>query len=228
VGAGRTGAQPVTTRILLADDHMLFRQGLRAMLEKNRDMNVVGEARNGRETVQLAQRLSPQVVIMDITMPDMNGIEATRKIVGRDPKIKVLALSMHSNRRFVLEILKAGAKGYLLKDCAFEELTAALRSVLRDKIYLSAEIADTMLNDYVRDSARKKDGSVFSLLTPREQEVLKLLTEGKSAKQIAYVFGLSVKTVETHRQKIMSKLNIHSIAEMTKYAIREGLTSLEK
>jgi DNA-binding NarL/FixJ family response regulator len=135
---------------------------------------------------------------------------------------------MHSNRRFVLEILKAGAKGYLLKDCAFEELTAALRSVLRDKIYLSAEIADTMLNDYVRDSARKKDGSVFSLLTPREQEVLKLLTEGKSAKQIAYVFGLSVKTVETHRQKIMSKLNIHSIAEMTKYAIREGLTSLEK
>lgn len=218
----------MTTRILLADDHMLFRQGLRAMLEKNRDMNVVGEARNGRETVQLAQRLSPQVVIMDITMPDMNGIEATRKIVGRDPKIKVLALSMHSNRRFVLEILKAGAKGYLLKDCAFEELTAALRSVLRDKIYLSAEIADTMLNDYVRDSARKKDGSVFSLLTPREQEVLKLLTEGKSAKQIAYVFGLSVKTVETHRQKIMSKLNIHSIAEMTKYAIREGLTSLEK
>jgi DNA-binding NarL/FixJ family response regulator len=218
----------MTVRILLADDHTLFRQGLRTMLEKNHDLKVIGEARGGREAVQLAIKLSPHVVVMDISMPDMNGIEAARRIVSRNPAVKILALSMHSNRRFVLEILKTGARGYLLKDCAFEELMTAIRTIMGGKVYLSAEIADTMIRDYVRSSSQKKDGSVFSILTAREQETLQLLSEGRTTKQIAYQLGLSVKTVETHRQKIMKKLGIHSIAEMTKYAIREGLTSLDR
>ncbi len=215
-------------RILLADDHKLFRQGLRALIDKNDELNVVGEARNGREAIQMAAKSSPRVVIMDISMPDMNGIEATRRIAERNPSIKIIALSMHSNRRLVLEILKAGARGYLLKDCAFEELMTAIRTIMDGKIYLSPEISDTMIKDYIRNSTQKKDGSVFSILSSREQEVLQLLAEGRTAKQIAYKLDLSVKTIETHRQKIMNKLGIHSIAEMTKYAIREGLTSLDR
>ncbi len=215
-------------RILLADDHKLFRQGLRALIDKNHELNVVGEARNGREAIQMAAKSSPRVVVMDISMPDMNGIEATRRIAERNPSIKIIALSMHSNRRLVLEILKAGARGYLLKDCAFEELMTAIRTIMNGKIYLSPEISDTMIKDYIRNSTQKKDGSVFSILSSREQEVLQLLAEGRTAKQIAYKLDLSVKTIETHRQKIMNKLGIHSIAEMTKYAIREGLTSLDR
>jgi DNA-binding NarL/FixJ family response regulator len=221
-------AGPVMVRILLADDHKLFRQGLRALIDKNHELNVVGEARNGREAIQMAAKSSPRVVVMDISMPDMNGIEATRRIAERNPSIKIIALSMHSNRRLVLEILKAGARGYLLKDCAFEELMTAIRTIMDGKIYLSPEISDTMIKDYIRNSTQKKDGSVFSILSSREQEVLQLLAEGRTAKQIAYKLDLSVKTIETHRQKIMNKLGIHSIAEMTKYAIREGLTSLDR
>jgi len=160
-------------------------------------------------------------------MPDMNGIEATRRILSENPKIKVIGLSMHSDRRFVVEMLKAGVSGYLLKDCAFEELANAIHSVMKNQIYLCPPIAKTVTEDYLHRLDPTNASSVYSILTPREREVLKLLSEGKTTKQIAYILGLSGKTVETHAQKVMKKLSLHGIAELTKYAIREGLTSLE-
>jgi two-component system response regulator NreC len=211
-------------RILLADDHKIVRQGLRTLLEKEPDMAVVAEAENGRASVRLARELSPQVVIMDVGMPDLNGIEATRQLLAESPKIKVIALSMHSDRRFVVNMLKAGASGYLLKDSAFEELANAIRVVMANKTYLSPGVSDIVIKDYVQGP--KPDNSAFSILTAREREVLQLMAEGKSTKQIADRLHVSVKTVETHRQQIMSKLDMHSVAELTKYAIREGLSSL--
>ncbi len=189
-------------------------------------MEVVGEAENGRKTVQLVQELLPDVVIMDIAMPDLNGIEATRQIIANTPGVKVIALSMHSDRRFMVEMLNSGASGYLLKDCAFEELINAIRAVVANRIFLSPMIADTVIKDFTCLFS-KINISVFSNLTSREREVLQLLSEGKTTKQIAFHLNVSVKTVETYRQQIMGKLDIHSIAELTKYAIREGLTSLE-
>ncbi|MBM4137622.1 MAG: response regulator transcription factor [Nitrospira sp.] len=213
-------------RIILADDHKIVRNGLRALLEKKPDMEVVAEAADGRTIVQMAKELSPDVIIMDVAMPDMNGIEATRRILDTVPKTKVIALSMHSDIRFVIEMLKAGASGYLLKDCAFEELTNAIRVVTGNRTYLSPELADSVIKDYSR-LISKENLSVFSLLTDREREVLQLLAEGEATKEIAIKLGISIKTVETFRKQIMNKLDIHSIAELTKYAIREGLTSLE-
>jgi DNA-binding NarL/FixJ family response regulator len=209
----------------LADDHKIVRDGLRTLLEKNPGIEVVGEAEDGRETVQLVKKLSPQIVIMDIAMRDLNGIEATRQIIAEHPDIKVIALSMHSDRRFVSEMLKAGAAAYLLKDCAFEELESAIRTVMKNKTYLSPAIAGVIIENYIRN-APKSDPSVFSLLSDREREVLQLMAEGKTTKEIASHLLVSTKTVETHRMNIMTKLDIHSIAELTKYAIREGLTSL--
>lgn len=214
------------TRVLIADDHKIVRDGLRALLEKRADLEVIAEAEDGRTTVQLAQELSPDVIIMDISMPDLNGVEATRQILSDAPQIKVIALSMHSDRRFVTEVFKAGASGYLLKDCAFEELHTAIHTVRANHTYLSAQIAEVVLNDYLRNLPQS-DESVFSVLTEREREVLQLLAEGKSTKEIAASLHVSVKTVETHRQRTMDKLDVHSVAELTKYAIREGLTSLE-
>jgi two-component system response regulator NreC len=211
-------------RILLADDHKIVRQGLRTLLQKEPDMEVVAEAEDGRASLKLAQQLSPQVVIMDVGMPDLNGIEATRQVLADSPGIKVIALSMHSDRRFVVNMLKAGASGYLLKDSAFEELAAAIRAVMANKTYLSPGVSDVVIKDYI--SGPKLDSSAFSVLTAREREVLQLMAEGKSTKQIADRLIVSVKTIETHRQQIMNKLNIHSVAELTKYAIREGLSSL--
>jgi DNA-binding NarL/FixJ family response regulator len=197
------------------------------LLEKEPDMAVVAEADDGRATVRLVREKSPEVVIMDVAMPDLNGIEATRQIVAEFPKIKVIALSMYADQRFVLNMLKAGASGYLLKDCAFEELIRAIRLVMAHKTYLSPGVTDIVVKDYTAGGNNSSQPSVFSVLSPREREVLQLMAEGRTTSQIAGLLHVSVKTVETHRQQIMHKLKIHSVAELTKYAIREGLTSLE-
>lgn len=215
----------MSTRVLLADDHKIMRDGLRALLEKQVGMEVVAEAEDGRMTVQLARKLLPDLLIIDIGMPDLNGIDATRQIVAEAPGIKVIALSMHSDKRFVAQMFKAGASAYLLKDCAFEELSHAVRVVLAGHIYLSPEIAGPVMEDYVRH-VTTADSSGFSVLTVREREVLQLLAEGKTTREIAARLNLSVKTIETHRQQIMTKLNVHTIADLIKYAIREGLTPL--
>ncbi len=213
-------------RILLADDHRIVREGLRTMLESQPDMQVVGEAENGRDAVEMVKQLAPDVVVMDIGMPGLNGIEATRQVVAGDAPSRVIALSMHADRRFMSEMLKAGASGYLLKDGAFDELAIAIRSVVANKVYLSPGIADVVVEDYVRHLP-KAEPSAFAALTPREREVLQLLAEGKATKQVAMVLHVSTKTVETHRRQLMEKLDLHSVAELTKYAIREGLTSVE-
>ena len=213
-------------KIVLADDHQIVRQGLRTLLAAEPDMEIVAEADNGRTVLRLVQELKPQVVIMDISMPDLNGIEATRQIVAESPGVKVIALSMHSDSLFVLNMLKAGASGYLLKDCALEELIKAIRTVVGQKTYLSPGISDIVIKDFVSGWSTT-GSSAFSILSAREREVLQLMAEGKSTNQIADNLCVSVKTVEAHRKTIMNKVGIHSIAELTKYAIRQGLTTLE-
>lgn len=216
----------MNTKILLAEDHKIVREGLRSLLDNEPGLEVLGEADNGRTAVQLTRTMKPDLVIMDVSMPDLNGIEATRQIISERPGTRILALSMHSDKRFVADILKAGASGYLLKDCAFEELVAAIRSVASGQTYLSPGIAGPVIQDYLRRLAEPEHSS-YALLTPREREILQLLAEGRSTKQIAVYLHVSIKTVETHRRRIMEKLDIHSVAELTKYAIREGLTSLD-
>jgi DNA-binding NarL/FixJ family response regulator len=216
----------MTIRVLLADDHKIVREGLRSLLEKDPEIEVVAMADNGRTAVQLAGELKPDVAVLDIAMPEMNGIEATRRISRDDPEIRVLALSMHSARRFVTEALSAGAKGYLLKDCAAEELVRAIRTVAGNETYLSPKVAGLIVKDYLKHSP-ETTLSDNSCLTNREREILQLIAEGESTKGIAFKIGVSIKTVETHRQQIMKKLNLHSVAELTRYAIREGLTPLE-
>ncbi len=202
-----------------------MREGLKALIEKQPDMEVAAEAQDGLQTTKLARKLTPHIIIMDIGMPEMNGIDATRQIISENKDIKIIALSMHSDRRFVLEMLKAGASGYLLKDSAFEELVTAVHTVMTGQSYLSPRITDIVVKEYLYNLP-KNESTVFTVLTVREREVLQLLAEGKSTKQIASTLNLSVKTVETHRQQIMDKLEIRTVAELTKYAIREGLTSL--
>ena len=214
------------TRILLADDHEIFLEGLRSLLERERDIELIGEAPDGRVAVDLARELSPHVVIMDITMPRLNGIEATRLIVAHDPSVKVIALSMHSNRRFMAEVLKAGAAGYLLKESAVAELLTAIRAVMEGKAYLSPKITSAIVDDYVRHVPLER-GVAYGALTGREREVLQLLAEGSTTKEMAARLHVSVKTIETHRAQIMEKLRIRSIAGLTKFAIHEGLTSPE-
>ena len=203
-----------------------MREGLRALIEKQPDMEVVAEAENGRIAVQLALKLFPEVVVMDIGMPDLNGIEATRQILANNPKVKVIALSMHSAKRFVVEMLKSGSSGYLLKDCAFEELALAIHTVIANQVYVSPSINGMMIKEYVHNLS-KTEFSVASILTPREREVLQLLAEGKTTKRIALSLNVSMKTIETYRRQLMVKLNLHSVAELTRYAIREGITPLE-
>jgi two-component system response regulator NreC len=215
-------------KVILADDHQIVRHGLRSLLSKEPDIEVVGEADNGRAVVRLVQELSPQVVIMDISMPDLNGIEATRQILNDFSGVKVIALSMHSDSLFVLNMFKAGASGYLLKDCALEELVKAVRTVMNRKVYLSPSISDIVVKDFVIGwSPEDSSSSAYSILTAREREVLQLMAEGKTTNQIAESLCISVKTVEAHRKQLMTKLDIHSVAELTKYAIRQGLTTLE-
>jgi two-component system response regulator NreC len=215
-----------TIRIIVADDHQIVRQGLRLLLAAEPDMEVIAEADNGRKVLKKAQELLPDVIIMDLSMPELNGIEATRQILSEVPETRIIALSMHSDSLFVLNMIKAGASGYLLKDCALEELIKAIRTVVSRKTYLSPGISDILIRDFVT-GWQTTNSSAFSVLSTREREVLQLMAEGKTTNQIADGLCVSVKTVEAHRKQVMTKLGIHSVAELTKYAIRQGLTSLE-
>ena len=216
---------PVTLRILLADDHSIVRDGLRALLENEPDMEVVAEAGTGRCTVELAREHRPDVVVMDISMPDMNGIDATRIITAELVGVRVLALSMESDRRFVVEVLKAGASGYVLKDSAFAELATAIRMVAANEPYLGKRITEILIKEYLQ-RIPAESALTGEKLTTREREILQLIADGKNTKEIAFAFDVSLKTVENQRHGIMKKLNLFSIAELTKYAIREGLTTL--
>ncbi len=216
----------MTIKVMLADDHAMLRHGLSKSLQNEQDIEVIAQAKDGRSTVELAKELKPDVVIMDIGMPDLNGIEATRQITRDCPRVKVVALSMHSSKNFIIEMFKAGASGYLLKDCEFDELLNAIRVVIDDKTYISPAISDVVVENYMRQFPETKN-SPFSILSKREREVLQLLAEGKTTKQIAKRLHISSKTVEVHRLNLMSKLKIDSIAQLTKYAIQEGLTQPE-
>jgi len=217
----------MSIRVLIADDHKIMLAGLRSLLEKQTDFDVVGEADNGRRAVQMAQEKNPEVVVMDVSMPDLNGIEATKQIIESLPETRVIALSMHSDKRFVIGMLRAGASGYLLKDCASQELANAILQVARGKKYLSPEITGVVIDDVLLAGSSEEEATAASQLSPREREVLQLIAEGWSTKQIASHLYVSIKTIETHRRQIMKKLDLHAIADLTKYAIREGLTSIE-
>jgi DNA-binding NarL/FixJ family response regulator len=217
----------MTIKIILADDHQIVRQGLRTLLDAEPDMKIVGEADNGRRTMGLAHELAPDVIIMDISMPDLNGIDATRQILLKSPEVKIIALSMHSDSLFVMNMFKSGALGYLLKDCALEELVKAIRTVMRQKTYISPGLSDILIKDFANHWGGAPV-SAYVVLTTREREVLQLMAEGKSTHQIAGSLSVSSKTVEAHRKQIMNKLGLHSIAELTKYAIRQGLTSVDE
>ena len=214
------------TRVLLVDDHAMIRQGLCSLLEKQPDIEVVGSVEDGRKAVDIARELAPDLVIMDISMPNLNGIDATRKIIGEMGDVKVIALSIHSSRHFVAEMLKAGASGYILKECLFDELVEAIKTVLNGGTYLSPKMTGVVIDDYVkRLSTQYQPGG--PVLNEREREVLQFLSEGKSTKQIALQLHVSSKTIESNRRNIMDKLGVNSVAELTKYAVREGLTPLE-
>jgi two-component system, NarL family, response regulator NreC len=216
----------MTVKILIADDHKILREGLKSLLEKQPGFAVVAEAEDGISAIDAVKKHKPDIAILDIGMPDLNGIEVTRKIRSETAETRVIALSMHSDRRFVMGVLEAGAKGYLLKDSAFVELVTAVTAVAKGKTYLSPSIAETVVKSSLEKSDREEQGSSI-LLSGREREVLQLVAEGKSTKEIAFKLFVSTKTVETHRKQIMDKLNIRTVAGLTKYAIREGLTSLE-
>jgi two-component system NarL family response regulator len=213
----------MTTRILLVDDHQMVREGLRAMLEQGGDFSVVGEAGGGREAVKLAEQLRPDVVVMDVAMGDMNGIEATRQICSLVPNTAVIALSSHSDRRYVAAILQAGASGYVLKANAYDQLARGVHAALRRQKYLSPEVTSEIIDVALRQGTL----SAYEALGAREREVLQLLAEGLTSSQIAQRLSVSTSTIETHRRNIMRKLDLHSVADLTKYAIREGLTSLD-
>ena len=215
----------MSTRILLVDDHVLMREGLRALLSADRENEVVGEASNGREALEMAGRLSPDIVVMDVGMPDLNGFEATRQLSSVSPRSRVIALSTHNDKRYVLAMLESGARGYVVKSAAADELMRAINTVTRNQIYLSPDIAGLVVDSYL-GREYPEEGIGASLLGGREREVLQLLAEGKSSPEIAGIMHISVSTVETHRRNIMRKLDIHSVAELTKFAIREGLTQL--
>jgi DNA-binding NarL/FixJ family response regulator len=204
-----------------------MRDGLHALLEREKELEVIATAENGRVAVQLTRKLSPDVVVMDVSMPEMNGIEASRQILSEMPETKIVVLSMHSDRRLVEGMLRTGVSSYVLKDSPIEELSYAIRAVMENRAYFSQEIAHTVVKSYLSKTDTDAD-TAAPLLTPREREVLQLIAEGKKTKQVANLLTVSVKTIETHRRQIMEKLNMRSIAELTKFAIREGLTTLEK
>lgn len=219
-------------KVLLVDDHQIVRDGLRSLLGKQMDIDVIGEAENGREALARVRELQPDVVVMDIGMRDLNGIDATRQLLDQNHGVAVVALSMHSDRRYISEMLAAGAAGYLLKDSAFDELAAAIRAVHAGRTYLSPSVAGTVVDDYVRrvSGGGAQEGPAQQpgkALSPREREVLQLIAEGLSTKEIAAKLHLSVKTIETHRRQIMDKLGVYNIAGLIKYAVREGLSSLD-
>jgi len=217
----------MSIKVLLADDHEIFREGIHALLDKEPDIDVVGGARNGRETIRLVQELHPDIVVMDITMPDLNGIEATHQIRKKFPDTKILCLSMHSDRKFVLEMFRAGAAAYLLKNCAFRELIQAIHAVAANHSYVSPEITHVIIDESLANQKAEAISSIRSQLTQKELQVLQLIAEGNNIKEIALFLNKSAKTIETHRRRIMKKLNIHNTAGLIKYAISEGLTSLD-
>ncbi len=213
-------------KILIADDHAIVRQGLRALIDKEEDMMVSAEAGTGAEAIDLTRKERPDVIVMDISMPDVNGIDATRSIMAEFPEVKVLALSMESDRRFVVEVLKAGANGYVLKDAAFAELASAIRAVAAGETYLPSRVTTLLIKEYLQRIPDEVPAT-YENLSAREREILQLIANGSNAKEIAFAFGVSVKTVENQRHSIMKKLDLFSIAELTKYAVRQGLTSLK-
>jgi DNA-binding NarL/FixJ family response regulator len=212
-------------KILLVDDHQLFRDGIQNLLDQQLDLRVIGTAENGRRALEMVRMHSPDVVIMDVTMPHLNGIDATRRILEAYPDIKVIALSMHSHSRFVEEMLKAGAVGYLLKECAFEDLVRAIHEVLEGRMYLSPTITRVMVNDFLNPS-QKDDVQGLAHLTSKEREILQLISEGYTNEDVAQSLHMSRRTVEKHRSRIMNKLGINNVAELVKFALREGLTKL--
>jgi len=211
-------------KIILVDDHQIVRRALRTILAAEPDMEVIAEAANGNTALRLVQELKPQVVLMDISMPNLNGIEATRRMLAESPEVKVVALSMHSDRPFVLNMLKAGATGYLRKDCALEELIRAIRMVVAKKTYLSPGVSNIVIREFV--SRWTNSPSAFSILSAQERETLQLLAEGHTTDQIANSLCISVKAVAARRKQIMTKLGIHNLAGLTKYAVCQGLTTL--
>ncbi len=212
-------------RILLADDHAVVRDGVRALLEKQTDMTVVAEAADGREAARLAEELAPDVVIMDIAMPNMNGIEATRRILATHPHTAVVVLSMHQDESYVLGSLKAGARGYLLKDSLRSEIVEAVRAVSQGRSFLTRKISRMMQEDYIRQLEQRGLEDSYDLLTAREREILQLAAEGRTNKEIAAVLHISPTTVETHRTHILQKLDLHSIPELILYAVRKAIIS---
>lgn len=211
------------TRILLADDHVIIRSGLRLLLEKHEDFEVIGEADDGRQAVALAEKLDPDVAVLDVTMPNLNGIDAAKLIHGAQPRISIVILSMNSDETYVLRALKSGAKAYLLKDSAEADLVAAVRAVRQGKSYFSPAVSRTLLDDYTRQLQRRGAEDSYELLSLREREVLQLIAEGKSNKEIAAILHLSLHTVETHRMHILQKLNLHSVPDLILYAVRKGI-----
>ena len=218
----------MTIRIALCDDHQIIREGLRSLLERQSDMTVVGEGVNGLDAIRLARDKKPEIMVLDIAMPELNGIAATRRIVEDFPKIKILGLSMHSDHHFVTEMLEAGASGYMLKDSAFAELTSAIRTLMAGGLFISPRLASNVLEVFAHKVKPSRKVRRKVELSEREAEILQMISEGKSSKDIASSLAISVKTVETHRQHIMQKVGVHNVAALTKYAIREGLTSLEE
>jgi two-component system response regulator NreC len=216
----------MATKILIADNHGILRQGISALIEKHGDMKVVGQADNGLTVVELARELQPDVVLMDVTMPVLNGIEATRQIKSELPHIKVLALSVHAKREFVLDMVRAGVSGYMLKECVFDDLVHAIKVIVAGQSYLSPQIATIVLEGITKDSVFDAAGSLHETLTSKEKHILQLLTEGRSAKEIASQFGMSVKTIEANRRQIMEKTDVDNLADLTKYAIRQGLITV--
>jgi two-component system response regulator NreC len=213
------------TTILLADDHTVIRSGLRMVLEKQSDFQVVGEAGDGRQAVKMADELKPDVVVMDIAMPNLNGIDAAKQIVNQNARVAVVILSMHSDESYVMRALKSGAKAYLLKDSAEADLIRAVRAVVEGKSFFSPAVSRMLLEDYVRQLQQRGAEDSYELLSPREREILQLIAEGKTNKEIAAMLNLSLYTVETHRTHILQKLNLHSVPELILYAVRKGIIS---
>ena len=217
----------MSIKVLIVDDHAIVRHGLSRSIQQQEDMEVVGQASDGHLAVELARELTPNVVLMDVSMPTLNGIEATRAVLRESPGSRVIALSMHSAKRYVREMFRAGASGYLLKDCEFDELVQTIRLIAEGQTYISPSISRIVVENYTHGSTLDEKESAFSVLTQREREVLQLMAEGHSTKQIAMQLFISPKTVEAHRLRIMNKLDIDNVALLTKYAIQEGLTPPE-
>jgi two-component system response regulator NreC len=214
--------------VILAEDHTIVRKGIRSLLDNEADIEVIGEAENGREAIEKVEQLSPDIILMDSTMPILNGLEATRQIGKRFPEVKVLVLTMHTNEEYIFQFLQVGASGYLVKQSAPNELVAAIHAVFQGDYYLSPSISKTVIEEYVRQAKAAGSEDSYETLTDREREVLQLITEGYSNREVAEQLHISVKTVGVHRINLMHKLNIHNMTELTKYAIRKGIISLDQ